>query len=126
MSNGAGGGDEESPYSEAAQALLLQADGTMPESILKLEPSTVNTVCNDIIETSSAIQWDDIAGALLVTLPWQRRGALALRGCDIRSSPDEIRPECEPLACSETLPGIMGGNLHGADWVSHWVSHCVS
>jgi hypothetical protein len=35
----------------------------MPDSILKLEPATVNTVCNDIIETSGAIQWDDIAGA---------------------------------------------------------------
>lgn len=58
----AGSGEEESPYSEAAQALLTQPDGTIPESILKLEPATVNTVCNDIIETSSAIQWDDIAG----------------------------------------------------------------
>lgn len=59
------GGDEESPYSEAAQALLALPDGSMPDLILKLEPPTVNTVCNDIIETSSAIQWDDIAGVLL-------------------------------------------------------------
>jgi hypothetical protein len=65
MSIDAGGADEESPYSEAALGLLMQADGSMPDAILKLEPATVNTVCNDIIETSSAIQWDDIAGALV-------------------------------------------------------------
>lgn len=44
----------------------MQPDGTMPESVLKLDPATVNTVCNDIIETSSAIQWDDIAGAFFI------------------------------------------------------------
>jgi hypothetical protein len=34
----------------------------MPEAVEKLDPQIVNTICNEIIESSSAIQWDDIAG----------------------------------------------------------------
>ena len=55
-------GEEESPYSEAARALLANADGIMPEMILKLDVSSVNTIVNDVLESSKTVQWDDIAG----------------------------------------------------------------
>jgi hypothetical protein len=54
--------EEESPYSEQALALLAAPDSSMPEAVAKLDPQIVNTICNEIIESSSAIQWDDIAG----------------------------------------------------------------
>ena len=36
----------------------------MPEVISKLDAALVNAVCNDVVEASSSVQWDDIAGAL--------------------------------------------------------------
>ena len=44
-------------------ALLALPDGGMPDAIAKLDAQTVNTICNEIIDASGSIQWDDIAGA---------------------------------------------------------------
>jgi hypothetical protein len=55
--------EEESAYSEQARRLLELDDGSMPDAITKLDAQLINTICNEIIETSGSIRWDDIAGA---------------------------------------------------------------
>lgn len=57
----------------------------MPEAIAKLDAALVNAVCNDIIETSGSIQWDDIAGmcppALFSAHSWScQQRAIQTRG----------------------------------------------
>ena len=55
--------EKESPYNDQARKLLAQPDGSMPEAITRLDAQIVNTICNEIVESSHAISWDDIAGA---------------------------------------------------------------
>ncbi|KAK9842695.1 hypothetical protein WJX74_000817 [Apatococcus lobatus] len=42
--------------------LLGGSDGQLPEALQKLDPNTLELVCNEILDTSSLVQWDDIAG----------------------------------------------------------------
>ena len=37
-------------------------DGELPEALQKLEPAILELVCNEIVERSGRVQWDDIAG----------------------------------------------------------------
>eukprot|EP00892_Ulva_mutabilis_P010011 jgi/Ulvmu1/7382/UM036_0042.1 len=55
-------GDDQSAYGERTRALLQLPDGSMPESIQKMDPHIVNAVCDDILETAANVHWDDIAG----------------------------------------------------------------
>eukprot|EP00798_Chlamydomonas_sp_ICE-L_P019919 gene19919-26623_t len=59
---GGAGGEGESAYSEKVLELLAGPDGQLPPEIEKLDPKTVDQVCNEILDTGANISWDDIAG----------------------------------------------------------------
>ncbi len=40
-------------------------DGQLPEALQKLDLNILELVCNEILDTGSLVQWDDIAGQVL-------------------------------------------------------------
>ncbi|KAK9862856.1 hypothetical protein WJX84_000805 [Apatococcus fuscideae] len=42
--------------------MLGGSDGQLPEALQKLDPNILELVCNEIMDSSSLVQWDDIAG----------------------------------------------------------------
>ncbi|KAL6764798.1 P-loop containing nucleoside triphosphate hydrolase protein [Haematococcus lacustris] len=43
-------------------SMLAGPDGQLPEEIEKLDPKIVDMVCNEVLDSGSAVQWADIAG----------------------------------------------------------------
>ncbi len=56
-------GGEEGPLSARTLEMLgVGEDGELPPELQKCDPKLVEQVCNDVIDASGGIAWDDIAG----------------------------------------------------------------
>ncbi|KAK9817994.1 hypothetical protein WJX72_005483 [[Myrmecia] bisecta] len=59
---GGGGEDEEGVFSAKTLQMLAGPDGEMPEALQKLDPKLVEQVCNEVMDSSANVRWEDIAG----------------------------------------------------------------
>lgn len=48
--------------SDRTLILLGGVDGALPPPLDRLDPRTVETICNEVLDASPAVTWDDIAG----------------------------------------------------------------
>ena len=52
----------EGPLSERTLRLLARPDGTLPDALARLDPATLETICNEVMDAGADVAWEDIAG----------------------------------------------------------------
>jgi len=56
-------GSTEGPLSARSLEMLRVSDPSeLPDALAKLDPETLETVCNEVVEEGASMTWDDIAG----------------------------------------------------------------
>ncbi len=60
---GGGGEDKEGPISMRTYELLgLNPDEELPDELGRIDPRMIEQVCNEVIDSSASVAWEDIAG----------------------------------------------------------------
>lgn len=60
---GGGGEDKEGAISMRTYELLgLDPDGELPDELGRIDPRMIEQVCNEVIDSSASVAWEDIAG----------------------------------------------------------------
>ncbi len=62
-SSGGGGEDKDGPISMRTYELLgLDPDEELPDELGRIDPRMIEQVCNEVIDSSASVAWEDIAG----------------------------------------------------------------
>ncbi|KAF8063106.1 FIGL1 [Scenedesmus sp. PABB004] len=62
QAGGAGGGEEGPLSARTLEMLGAGPDGELPPELAKHDPRLIEQVCNDVLDASGGVSWDDIAG----------------------------------------------------------------
>ena len=58
----AAAGNADGVLSDRTLRLLALPDGSLPDALARLDPKTIEIVCNEVLDASPSVSWDDIAG----------------------------------------------------------------